>query len=314
MPTPLRWPDAVLGGLASGLRTFSGPSLMALRGRIGGRSRIAVLIAAGGELATDKAPFAVDRTEPPALAGRIGAGAYTGWSVAGPVGIAVGAASAMLGSYASFRARKLAVARTGWPDPVVAVGEDLLAYTAAAIATRDEPPSDGRADVTVRISTEPEVEIAPPRSPARDAIVGLLAGIAGTAAMSIAQGAEFVLTDAEPSLAPAEVADTLKRRLGLGRLKRRHRSSANQAMHWLYGSLWGIPYGIAAASSGLAPELSGPVFGQLVWGVGLAQQPALGLAEPPWKRSLQSLGSEALFHLVYGIGAGAALRALRGRR
>jgi hypothetical protein len=59
------------------------------------------------------------------------------------------------------------------------------------------------------------------------------------------------------------------------------------------------------------PEVTGPIFGLIVWGVGLAQQPALGVAEPPWQRSLQSLASEALFHTIYGVGAGATLRVLR---
>lgn len=39
--------------------------------------------------------------------------------------------------------------------------------------------------------------------------------------------------------------------------------------------------------------------------------PALCVADLPWKRSPTSLAGEGLFHLVYGAGAGAALRALR---
>jgi hypothetical protein len=132
--------------------------------------------------------------------------------------------------------------------------------------------------------------------------------------MTIAQGAEFVLTDAEPSSSPAQIVDLLKRKSGHGRLKRRHRRPANQAMHWLYGTSWGIPYGVIVGHTKLAPELSGPVFGLLVWGAALAHEPALGLADVPWKRSLESLGSEAFFHLVYGIGAGAAVRAVRNAR
>jgi hypothetical protein len=189
---------------------------------------------------------------------------------------------------------------------VVAVAEDIVAVGLAAVATRpDAEPPDGFAEPE---SVEPESSRS---SWLRDAGIGLAAGLAGTAAMTIAQGAEFVLTDAEPSGAPADIADRLKRRAGQGRLKRRHRPVANQAMHWLYGASWGIPYGIIAGSTDIAPEVSGPVFGLLVWGAALAHEPALGLAEAPWKRSPTSLGSEALFHLVYGIGAGAALRSLR---
>jgi hypothetical protein len=253
----------------------------------------------------------------------VAAGGYAGGVVAGAPGAAAGAIAAAVGSYASWRIRGLVVETTGLPDPVIAVGEDLVAYGIAAVATRPDPEPDpvaadgSAAPAPADASQLGDGDGASPRriagSVARDAGIGLLAGIGATAVMTIAQGAEFVLTDAEPSDSPARVADQLKRRAGRGRLKRRHRRAANQGMHWLYGVSWGVPYGIVAARSEVAPEVSGPVFGLLVWGAALAQEPLLGLADVPWKRSLQSLGSEALFHLVYGVGAGAVLRELRSR-
>jgi hypothetical protein len=285
------------------MRTFSGPAMLAAHGRIRGRPRIAVAIAGAGEVAMDKSTAATARTDIPALAGRVVAGAYTGRAVAGTAGAAAGSVAAAVGTYATWRARGLVVEATGLPDPVVAVGEDLLAYGIAAACTRPDP------ELT---ALEEQPGESQPRSRAlvRGAGIGVLAGLAGTAAMTIAQGAEFALTDAEPSSTPADVADTLKRRVGRGRLKRGHRRAANHGMHWLYGTSWGIPYGIVSAAGDVPPEVSGPVFGLLVWGAGLAQLPALGHAPPPWKRSPASLASEALFHVVYGIGAGAAVRAL----
>jgi hypothetical protein len=136
MNTDLRWPDAALAGLASSMRTFSSPGLLAVRGRISGRPRAAVLLAEAGEIVADKLPAATNRTETPALAGRILAGAYTGRAVAGPAGIAAGGLAAAVGTFATFRLRKLVVARTGLPDPVVALGEDAAALAIAAFATR----------------------------------------------------------------------------------------------------------------------------------------------------------------------------------
>ena len=312
MSDPLRWPDAALAGLGSSMRTSAGPAMLAVHGRITGKPRIAVLAAAAGELAMDKSPTAPDRTALPAVAGRALAAAYTGREIAAVPGAAAGALSAVAGTYAWWRARRLVVATTGLPDPVIAIGEDFLAMGFAAIGTRPDPepdpePADTPADGSA-VQQSPESR---PRSLLRDLGVGAFAGVVGTAAMTIAQGAEFVLTDAEPSSLPAHVVDRVKRQVGRGRLKRRHRRVANQAMHWLYGTSWGIPYGVVAGHTKVAPELSGPVFGLLVWGAALVHEPALGLADVPWKRSLESLGSEAFFHLVYGIGAGAALRALR---
>ncbi len=128
------------------------------------------------------------------MTARIAAGAYSGRVIAGLPGAAGGAAGAFTGAYATWRARKLVVAATGLPDPVVAVGEDLLAYSAAALATHTGSPAEPLQRSLVR---------------------GLAAGVCGTLAMTIAQGAEFVLTSAKPSDAPATVADKLKRRAGL---------------------------------------------------------------------------------------------------
>jgi hypothetical protein len=295
------------------MRTTAGPALLAVRGRISGAPRIGVLVATAGEFATDKTSIATDRTDPPAVAGRAAAGAFTGRAIAGGPGIAAGATGAVIGSYSTWRIRKLVVETTGLPDAAVAVGEDVLAIALAAVATRNEPvpdsdvaPDDATDAAMLQTDTSP-----PPRSVLRDSAIGLAAGIAGTATMTIAQGAEFVLTDAKPSSSPADVAAKLKRSAGRGKLKRSQRRAANQAMHWLYGTSWGIPYGLVAAGSKVQPEVSGPVFGLLVWGAALAHEPALGIADVPWKRSVQSLGSEALFHVVYGIGAGAALRVVR---
>ncbi len=306
MTNELRWPDAALAGLGSSMRTFAGPAMLAAHGRITGKPRVATFVAAAGELAMDKSPKAPDRTDLPAVVGRALAGAYTGREVAAAPGAAAGALSAVAGSYAGWRARRLVVAATGLPDPVVGIGEDLLAMGFAAIGTRPDPEPERADDPAAH--AEPESQ---PPSLLRDIGVGVFAGFVGTVAMTIAQGAEYVLTDAQPSSSPASVVDTIKRKAGRGGLKRRHLPVANQAMHWLYGTSWGIPYGVVAGHTKVAPEVSGPIFGLLVWGAALAHEPALGLADVPWKRSRQSLGSEAFFHLVYGIGAGAAVRALR---
>jgi uncharacterized membrane protein len=331
MSDPLRWPDAVLAGLASSMRSAAAPAGLAVHGHITGRPRIAVLAAAAGELAADKSPSAPPRTGRAAILGRVAAGTYAGREIAGLPGAAAGAVSAAVGSYATWRIRGLVVATTGLPDPVIAVGEDVLALSLAMIAARPDressetsepvdpfapPPLPPLPNGTLAGADSQDASPEPPqrsRSLMRSAGIGLIAGLGATAAMTIAQGAEFALTDAEPSSSPADVADKLKRRAGRGKLKRTHRRAANQGMHWLYGVSWGIPYGIVAARSDVAPEVSGPIFGLLVWGAALVHEPALGLADVPWRRSPQSLGSEALFHTVYGIGAGGTLRWLQNQ-
>jgi uncharacterized membrane protein len=136
MPSPPPWSLAALGGFASSMRTFAGPALLAARGRISGKPRIAVLIGAVGELAVDKTALATDRIAAPAVGGRVTSAAYTGHAIAGLVGAGAAAASAAVGTYATYHARRLIVEKTGLPDWAVAIGEDLLAMTAAGVATR----------------------------------------------------------------------------------------------------------------------------------------------------------------------------------
>lgn len=179
------------------------------------------------------------------------------------LGAAAGSFAAALGTFATWRARGLVGERTGLPDPVVAVGEDMLAYGLAAVATRPAPESAPE-------DSDPSEGPRRPQLP-RNLDIGLLAGLAGTGA--------------PPT--------------------RRCTGSTGPR---------GDPLRSRSAAGDIPPEVSGPVFGLLVWGAGLAELPALGVAEPPWNRSLRSLASEALFHVVYGLGAGAAVRALRGSR
>src|SRR3954447_23209020 len=121
MPLSSRWPDAVLVGFASSMRTSAGPAALAARGRIARRARVATLVACAGELVLDKTSAATDRVDLPAVGGRVAAGAYSGHVVAAPAGLAGGAAGAVAGSYATWRARELVVNPTGLADPVVAV-------------------------------------------------------------------------------------------------------------------------------------------------------------------------------------------------
>ena len=294
-PSPLHWPDAALTGVACGMRSLSGPGLLAVRGAIPGRARYGVLALSAGELAADKTPVVPSRTTPPALGGRAVTGALSGRAVAGLPGAAVGAAAAVAGTYASGQVRSSVVERPGcptrwWRWARTSSPTRWRRSAPATSATTRTPSRRSRPTRTATRSASPTLSAVPTRSPLRDALAGFGAGLAGTAAMTLAQTALLAVTGGESSDAPAQAADTIKRRLGKGRLRRKHRPAANVGMHWLYGTSWGIPYGIVAAGAKTAPEVSGPVFGLIVWGVGLVQQPALGVAEVPWKRSLSSLG------------------------
>jgi uncharacterized membrane protein len=109
-------------GFAAGLRTFTPPAAV-FRHR-------ALVMAAAGELVTDKLPITPSRLEPPALAGRAVSGAITGGVIGGRAGLPLGAAAAIAGSYAGARVRG------NRPGFMTAVLEDAVAVGLALAAVR----------------------------------------------------------------------------------------------------------------------------------------------------------------------------------
>ncbi len=142
---------------------------------------------------------------------------------------------------------------------------------------------------------------------------GLVAGAAGSGLMTAVQTAYYKATGTEPSSTPGEVG----RRIVEGVLQREvpeeRMNLLNQGMHWLYGTLWGIPYALVSGSRrSPEPVARGAVaLGLAVWGASLVQLPAMKLAPPVWKYPPQQLAMDSGFHLVYGLGTALAFRALR---
>lgn len=139
---------------------------------------------------------------------------------------------------------------------------------------------------------------------------GLLAGAAGTLAMTAAQTAYLKARGQEPSTTPAKVG----KRVIEGVLKRdvpeEDMEPLNNAMHFAYGTSWGAVYGIAQESLHLPTLRHGILFGTLVWGASLVELPAMKLAPPVWEYSPSALATDVGFHLVYGCAVGAVHRAL----
>jgi uncharacterized membrane protein len=277
-------------GAVCGMRTFGGWAGLALRGRVADRRlRGALLAAAAGEMAGDKTPWVPPRSDPAALAGRVISGALAGRLVAGPRGARVGAATAAASTYASERARALLGQRLGIPDPVLGAAEDALVLGIAAAAAGAPGAEEDQGD-----APDPTGE----RPPALTAVVhGLLAAAVGTAAMTSVQVAYLSAAGGEPSSAPGDVGRKLID------VPRDRRAAFNQAMHMLYGTAWGAPFGLLRRSR----PSHGLLFGTVVWCVSLVELPLLGVAPPPWRQTPGALARDLAFHVVYGTATAAAL-------
>ena len=227
---------ASLLGASSGLRTFSGPAALALHGRLGrGRARVAVIAAGAGELAFDKLPGVPARTHVSGLGARLTTGTLSGHRVAGPGGRRRSAAPPR------WAARSPACTRGPcWPSAC----RYRMPWSA--------PPRTRSCSASSR-SPRVRGHRRPPTRPERLAARGgrVAAGVAatavGTAAMTAAQAAAGSDSDA-----PGRVGRRLVEAAFGRRVRRRERGPLNHAMHWLYGTSWGVALGALTAGRGRA--------------------------------------------------------------
>lgn len=291
-------------GAVSGLRTFGALGPLGVRGRLGGRiGRLALPTLLAGEIAGDKHPAIPPRSDPAPVVGRLAAGALAGWTVGGAQGAGAGATGAAATTYASERARTILTQRASLPDPLVGVAEDALAVGVALAASREREPAP-----------DPEGAASRRISPVAAAARGAAAAAVGTAAMTTAQTAYGRATGARPSRTPETVGRRIVHGVMHRRVPRGRRDALGQAMHVLYGTSWGLPFGLVAGSRRAGASRAGVAFGLVVWAFGLTELPVLKLAPVPWRQSPTSLGVDLGFHLVYGTTTAAAYRAFDNER
>jgi len=145
--------------------------------------------------------------------------------------------------------------------------------------------------------------------------LGLVAGVAGTAAMTVWQelaaklqssdevSAEFPESSVDPwesAPAPARVAKLIGEGVFHLKVPAEKIGFLTNAMHWGTGTGWGAAYGLLAATRGRSTLREGLAFGTFVWLSSYAQLVPLGIYEPPWKYPLRVEALDLSYHLVYG--------------
>lgn len=142
-------------------------------------------------------------------------------------------------------------------------------------------------------------------------LAGLLSGLAGVAAMTVAEKLEQAVTGRPNSYVPAH---TLERLLGLPQRPDRERLGLNWAMHWGQGVLLGVARAMMARSG-----FRGPVGSFLFLNLRLLNDQSLenatGVGAPPWTWQVQEQVVDILHKGVYAFAAGvvADRLVLRGR-
>ena len=135
---------------------------------------------------------------------------------------------------------------------------------------------------------------------------GLLAGIAGTAAMTVSSTIEQKVRKRPPSNAPAEAT---ARVLGISGFETPYAHARFSFLsHWGYGTGWGLVR--AALGTRLSPRAATVAHGAAVWGNEQVMLPALDVAPPITMWGGREIAIDAWHHLVYAGATGAAYELL----
>lgn len=143
--------------------------------------------------------------------------------------------------------------------------------------------------------------------------MGLLAGVAGTAALTaVVQLEKRALPWGQKhhALFPHKVVKKAENFFGIqGRLTGNAETAAIHGSNFAYGTLMGALYGWSAPKLNVSPWVSGPLFGLAFWAIGLSGWvPAFGAERPPWKKAPMQAAMPILSHLAYGLAAAAVLQ------
>lgn len=142
---------------------------------------------------------------------------------------------------------------------------------------------------------------------------GLVAGAAGTAAMTLSNIVEMkCFTGRSGSTVPAQAVEEVT---GVEPADQSSETRLNELSHWSYGIAQGAVRGLigAAGLRGLTGTLAHYA---TVWGGQQALMPALGIGAPTWRYGRQAIAIDVIHHSVYVVATGAAYEWLdrRSRR
>lgn len=132
---------------------------------------------------------------------------------------------------------------------------------------------------------------------------GLVAGFAGTAAMTVSSTLEAKLRGRAPSSAPARATAKM---LGIKEFEDGVAEARfNDLSHWGYGTGWGVVRGLLA-SAGLKPKAATAAHGAAIYGAAQVTLPALEVAPPSIFWSKEEIAIDAFHHAVYAAATGLA--------
>lgn len=136
---------------------------------------------------------------------------------------------------------------------------------------------------------------------------GLIAGAAGTAAMTMSSSLEMRLRRRPPSMTPAKAAEKV---LEVEPEDAAAEDRLATAVHWGYGTGWGLVRG-GLGLIGIGGAMASTIHLTMVWGAALVMLPSLKVTPPPQRRGAAELAIDGWHHFVYAIASGLVYDALQ---
>lgn len=154
------------------------------------------------------------------------------------------------------------------------------------------------------------------RKTIQQTVGSVLAGTAGTAAMTLAYATERRLRarrrgplDYDDSLVPGQIVASI---MHLGHVTAREDNEIGLALRWSYGSVFGLWHGVLHRR--IAEPWASAIFGATLMSATLSLFPLLGRTPPPWRWPLDVMATSLGTHVVYVVAVGAVDDAMGRRR
>lgn len=125
--------------------------------------------------------------------------------------------------------------------------------------------------------------------------VGIIAGLAGTVAMTLFQMAEMKVTGRKPSNTPAKAARQV---LDVKPVTESKSEEVSNEVHFTYGTSLGIIRGLIGLT-GLRGMIADSLHFLVVWGGKLIMLPSLRVAAPITHQSPKTIATDIFHHVVY---------------
>lgn len=129
---------------------------------------------------------------------------------------------------------------------------------------------------------------------------GIIAGIAGTAAITLSQMIEMKISGRKPSDAPAKAVNKV---LHIKAVNKNYRPLFVQEVHWTYGTLWGLARGVMGLA-GLNGLPATAAHWAAVWSTEMVMLPSIDVAPPVSEWGGKEISKDGMHHLVYAVAAG----------